>query len=239
MKFFADPKTNYLYFGYVILVLIGLLIWMTTEEWSDIPDVVAYLGFALTLTSLVLSLVAIFQSLLSGSSIVESISNLHNASTKVEAAALKVEAATSGLSANVVGLKESLNKKRPDLESTESITNPEEIQEILVTHFLAASSLSGLCALKIAVLSARTGKEFSLKELFGERTDDFRYAYGYLVASSSLGLFKRNHEGLKWSISAVNTVLNRDAEAALVKKLEVKPSAFIRTFSEEIDAFFE
>ena len=61
---------------YILSILIAIIIILITVRWSEVPKLVDYITFALTVTSLALALLAIIYSMYSNTTLSETVSSI-------------------------------------------------------------------------------------------------------------------------------------------------------------------
>src|SRR5256885_13949970 len=93
---------------YILTILIAVIIILLTIRWTGIPNLVEYITFALTLTSLVLAALAIIYAFYSNSSFSQNISTLNNVSRDVSDTAKELSKATNNLSLQIESIPSQL-----------------------------------------------------------------------------------------------------------------------------------
>lgn len=201
-------NTNYkTHVGYIIFILIAIIILLVAVEWGKIEKLVEYITFALTLTSLVLALLAIVYAVFSNSKFVQNITTLTNISDEVKRNSFELKSATDDLKSKIEAIPDSLK----DVEKNTSKTNElleklsqspisddlignkinkgENLETItideLLTDIITNSSFLGKLLLYASYLSLTKKESFSLDDLFQENKD---YAFGFLSVLTSLGI---------------------------------------------------
>lgn len=173
--------TARIHFTYVIAILLAIIIALITVQWGGIRDLVNYIGFALTITSLVLAVLAIIYSYFSNATFGQNISTLNAASQEMSRSASELGAATAALRDRVDVIPSALEIMGRQFEETRGaiaslaergaaqMTPPstsEAIPNSDPTHrFLSESPLSGLLALYTASRSAAMNRPINLDRL--------------------------------------------------------------------------
>jgi hypothetical protein len=212
--------------GLLILSILGLI----TVKWYNIPDLVDYITFALTLSTLVLSVLAIIYTLFSNNRFSESIGVMNNISKEILDSSKKLGAITDDLSIKIEEIPEHLKSVEEKTERThqllESWRDKEEviIEEVktkeensincLVDNFLAYSSFNGRCLLYACLLSYKQKKSFIIKDFL----DSVDYSYGYFVASSAMELFDYSITENVISITKMNPELEKKIKDVIYEK---------------------
>jgi hypothetical protein len=86
---------------YILLILISIIIGLITVKWSDIPKLVEYMTFALSVTSLVVGILAISYGVYSTSTFFQSSSAISTASTEITANSTQLTRTTEELARKV------------------------------------------------------------------------------------------------------------------------------------------
>lgn len=201
-------KNSKIHVGYIFSILIAIIIILITVKFGNAPQLVNQISFALTITSLVLAILAIGYAVYSNSSFSQNISKLDSASTLIKKSSKSLANITEDLKTkfdNVPSLLETLDKKADFTQEllasiNDKTTNTEstfiksdDIDKHLIEKIVTSTSNNGIyiCyALKLA-------KDFKviidLKDFTDKTGIDLRYIVGFLQPLSSLGLIKREY----------------------------------------------
>ena len=215
-----DPKAKIqkLHLFYVSGILVFIIVELVTgicmgdERHSDI---LSYVNFAATLSSLIMSVVAIIFTIVSGSRGDEQYKKIDNASDKVAESLAKFSEKTSDIDASIATFKSSTDILASQMDTIIELVNGgdrtsktvlDHIQGLqntknssskeygndsdrlhTVQEFVNISSYSGKLALYACVLSKDTSTSFSIKGI-SENGDDEAYKYGYIIASVAAGI---------------------------------------------------
>ena len=218
----SDPKSKIqkLHTFYISGILVFIIIELVTglcmgkgEEDSS-TEILNYVNFAATLSSLIMSVVAIIFTIVSGSRGDEQYKKIDNASDKVTESLLKFSEKTASMDDSIAAFKftaDTLSEKMSSiLAKVEGVdkTSKEVLNQIRTAQpsegdssnttnkkgklneladFVAYSSYSGKLALWACVLSKEKSRPFYVKEI-SENADDEAYRYGYIIASISAGI---------------------------------------------------
>ena len=242
-----------IHFMYVTGILITIIIILITHEFGGDNNLVQYLSFALGLTSLVVGLIAIFQTFFSGDVINNSILKLEKASSDIINNSNNLENIVDQFNTNFGQVPITLSSIQEKLESQSTVNNVYKKQgpisgNILTkehtTTFIETGSFRGLMSLYTVFKSHETGKSFKIAD-FEPSTDlsNVKYSYGYLVASSSIGLFSHNENEGIWTIPTVNDnlkLVNELMEKRFHQNKDQKALFDLMTImKEKIDLFFQ
>jgi len=197
-----DPvdRVEKVHVSYVLGLLGAVIVILITVKWTTIPDLVQYFTFALTVTSIALSLLAIVYTIVSGARVGQNLESLLVSSKSVAGASEDIrrvseviQQSLSDLPVRMHGIEERLDSTHRlvrGLSSSQkaSLRSPSDApSDALVDSFLARSSHSG----RLALLAMKRSFEHKITISFSEMklvapTAD--YAYGYLVAATSCGM---------------------------------------------------
>ena len=173
-----------------------------------IDDLVSYLTFALTVSSLGLALLAIIYSVFSNTTFAQNISLLQNTTKSLDSTSSKLAQSTDELGKKLDAVPQVIKTVGDKVEETHKLIkgmSPEarqvknagikisekNLDSVYIDEFLSNSSFAGLLNIYMHYLSDKTGKPFNLNEL-SEKTylTKFDYMYGYSVATASMGLIQ-------------------------------------------------
>jgi hypothetical protein len=204
---------------YIVAILVACNIVTLTVKWGDLKELVSYFSFAATLASLLLAILAIVYSYLSGGSIaaytekVEAAGKrLDVASECVQQATAKFSEATQGLPAAFKNLDEKVSRTH-DLvtnlsasaaeEKAESIDVPPSEKSVSLVRLAVGASPLGQLSMLIACLAFRSKKPFRLAELLEGTSMNKDYVQGWMMALDAADIIDVKIES---SISTVVTV---------------------------------
>lgn len=194
-----------IHYRYVVAFLGLMMVFLVTVKISNKDNLSDMIGFAASVASLILALVAIGFAFVSDSSLKGSLKDIIDASKNVKNISADVEGSIQKLIQDVDGKYERLNSTVEEaMREKEDVANvqtsaaylqadaehlPYNLDDI-ASDFLNITSLSGLAilyAVKIAI--ERNIKKFDLKKMSQEcKIINIGYAHGYLIAAISVGL---------------------------------------------------
>ncbi len=234
-------KQQTVHFMYVVIILVLALIVLVATEWGKIPDVAMLLSFGLTLTSLVLSLVAIIFMLLSHFSFAKSTADLQSASKNVSKMSNKLNAATDNIDKKISCLpdliksvesvkkgQELLLSKKDEKLSTQTVTTP--ISENIKKDFLECVSYYGLLTLYACKLSKDKTKQFKLENIAQVEKD---YAHGFMVACGSLGILKFDTEGGVFLVRDIDEYIKDNVRTSITNSQDYFVKKDSKVYSKE------
>ncbi len=247
------------HFYYVVSILLTTIILLITAKFGSDQNLVNYISFALTLTSLILALVSIIYSFYSNSSFSENISTLNNATTSMTQTSAKLMDITALLNNKldelpvlIKGIEGKIDVTYEYLEKSytggQSPTNTVELQTLfannVVGYFMTNTSVSGLLLLYALTLSETFSKPFQLADIC-EKVDVFeiQYCYGFIIASSSFGLFNMKDENGYYII----TNMYHDVRSQIKHKVEIiadidareKENTLLKDQIKKIEQYFQ
>jgi hypothetical protein len=209
---------------YILLILVSIIICLISVKWSDIPGLVGYITFALTVSSLSLAVLAIIYSIYSNSTLSQNVVSLERASRDVSDTAKIINEVTTGLALKVeaipplietVGARvehthqliEGMSKKPSEKDSIQS-TTAQGINNKFEDAILLFS-ISGVLSLYACSLALNKAVAFKLTELC-EKTKFLNpmYMHGFLVAVSSFGALGFTVEKDILNVIDINESLN-------------------------------
>lgn len=102
----AELKLRKTHEAYILIILVSVIVVLVAVKWRDIPDLTNLLSFALTLSSLILALVAIGYAVYSNTSIERSVATLAAASDTVSESASRITSSSESLRGDLKSLSE-------------------------------------------------------------------------------------------------------------------------------------
>lgn len=220
---------------YIITILVGIIILLTSVKWGGIEKLVEYITFALTLTSLVLALLAIIYAVFSNSKFVQNITALNNITSDVNNASNYLNEVTNELKTKIELIPTSLKKVEDKTQETNELvremslssnkisqpeskmknekTDPNEKNKTAI-NLTSFSSFTGKLVLLASNLSMKTSTSFSLDELFNE---DNNYVYGSIVSLQAIGIIKFTYKDGIVSVLELNEYIANHIEKNIIK----------------------
>ncbi len=214
----------------------GIIMLLTAQYGGTCEDFLTYLSFGSTLTSLVLSVLAIFVTVRSSfdlykqygtikqvsEQIGESLRNLKTSETKIGEVSADISTQmerivdeiekrfNQRIDKNEITMRNLLDK---DFTNTVSQGNNSQKNNQGVVdriNFLKESSTFGLYGLYACALSKEKSKPFELSDFF-RNFEDQAYIFGFLVAISSMGLLHfKNHRQFKTPLMTKDTYFDKN-----------------------------
>lgn len=223
---------------YILLILFSIIIGLISVKWSEIPGLVGYITFALTVSSLSLAVLAIIYSIYSNSTLSQNVVSLEQASRDVSDTAKAIDQVTTGLALKVEAIPSLIEIVGARVEHTHQLIEEmaEKPSETLVspTTTVAAStdifgsairSFSVSAILSLYACSVAFDKEMSFKmsDLCEKvKLLNRHYMYGFLVGVSCFGALKyKLHQDIL-TVIEINDSLNPLIKKRLEEIIELK-----------------
>jgi hypothetical protein len=244
-----ENKTiNKLHFLYITGILIAIIILLSTAKFGSNDNLIAYLSFALTVSSLFLSLLAIIYAYISNSTFGDTISSLNKSSNDISNNSKNLEGITKTLDEKFEKLPQFLKALESKVDWTNaylydqyerSQNAPQEpldqqIPQDYIDKFITYSSTMGLYALYASYLSWKNKKPFTLKTLYDNcELLSMEYTMGFLTSVSSFGVFTRLDYSDKWTITDFNSriaeTITKEVEARAQNEKDNDKSNYLET----------
>ncbi len=243
---------------YIVSILVLAIIALVTIEWSAVPRLVDYITFALTVTSLVLALLAIAYSMYSNTSFSQNVATLDGASRLLSGTAERVSEASDELTRKVETLPSMIERVGERVDETQTLikglsteagsrpvgsVSDEGTKTEPLSSFLEAASSNGLQTLYACHVAYQRKVAFDLKELCEKlEYGTYSYSWGFLVACTSAGVLGANISHGIWNIVEFNPLVEGVAEE-LDRRIEgTEPEelqAALRKNKETIEEYIE
>lgn len=208
-------KHPLLHLGYWLGIVVFVLICVLAVEWSAIPGLPEVISLALSLSSLVLAVIAILQSLTSQNALSDAASQIRNSAAAAEAAARSALSATDLLKQEVSEIPSALSTVSEKLDQhtavVEALSNNSKAQPVIRkddTKQLLSNMSFGLACLTLAcALSAKHKKPFDLTDtvLVGSLSDMYK---GMILGLRAMAIFELTRVEAtvdRWTCKAVPT----------------------------------
>lgn len=199
--------------GILVFIIIELVtaICMGTENY---PDILSYVSFAATLSSLIMSVVAIIFTIVTSNRGNDQIKKLDNASDRISSTLDVFSEKATALDESVEAFKSTSEKLNEDLalvlneikdvkrmtfglvehqqqneeDGKKKIANNKTLDlNKVAERMIAIGSFSGNIALFACAIAAEKGHPFRIAEV-ASNADDASYKFGYLIAACAVGI---------------------------------------------------
>ncbi len=210
----ADSKTLKIHICYISGICVFIIIELTTYicvHHGYQSDIVDYVSFASTLSSLLLSVVAIIYAIVSNNKGDVQYKKIDSASDRISSSVDKFSQTSQNLSAKIDSIITRLEELKTISTETKSAinnnnqTNIEKSAESnlseqsttidrdnLIDSYIKQGSFSGNLAILACVYAYEQGKILPLEQLFGKNA---LYCCGYIIATSVLGIISTHLSG--------------------------------------------
>ncbi|QQO15823.1 hypothetical protein JJB99_06575 [Bradyrhizobium diazoefficiens] len=195
---------------YILFILLSILIGVLTVKWSDVPKLTDYLGFALTLASLLLAVLAIGYAIYSNQGLETNLASLVSSISDVKAIASTLSASSTALSSDLRNLSERTGGIDQRLsEMAEAARNQDQKNQTVtptdgksapiapsfdLRRFAAETSTSGRWVLFCLAVAYLNNKAINMRELLHRTEKNVDYSHGFLIAVSSANIYEGNSE---------------------------------------------
>lgn len=219
------PKIHMYYIsGLCIFIILELVTYICVNN-DNATDIVSYISFASTLSSLFLSVVAIIYAIVSNNKGEAQYQKIDRATDRISASVDRFSSLSENLSGNINSILAKLDEiKVISNETKNAITNNSQpnptipsgkinVKE-LFDRYITFGSYSGNLALLACVYSKEKQRPFGTTEVFGSNSS---YCYGYIIASSVLGIITTHTQN---DIVFVDSI-NHDIKQQLINQIKM------------------
>lgn len=193
---------------YILGILIVAIIFLISIKWYDIPKLAELVTFGLTVTSLVLAILAIAYAVYSNSSFTQNITTLNDASQEIRTTAKNISEAAERLSRKIETIPTKLESmegkfdqlmfERPTKAKDVLIADTAETKTVpeMVDFFAENSPIAIWISSYISFLSYEKRKAFHLYKPFSEGNLNGEFTMGFLDTMQSVNLLNyENNDG--------------------------------------------
>lgn len=191
------PKVHMYYIsGLCIFIILELVTYICVNN-DNATEIVSYISFASTISSLFLSVVAIIYAIVSNNKGEAQYQKIDRASDRISSSVDRFSSLSESLSGNINSILAKLdelkvisnetknaitegNQQKPDTMVVGTLNTNK-----LIDDFILAGSYTGNLALLACVYSKDTGKPFRASDISDSNA---AYSYGYIIASTALGI---------------------------------------------------
>lgn len=252
-----DTTTNILYIsGYAVLIIIELVVFICLNN-DKSTDIITTISFGATLSSLIMSVVAIIFTIVSGRDGRKQLGRIDQATTTLEQTAEGLGAfktTADDINTRIKQLHEKIDdligftqtkfdhleemqgqaiqeaKSLQSAKDTNIADNSDLFSKELKNDFLSTMSYLGDLALLACYYAWRNDKSFSLKELNEKFSSDYsEYMQGYLIACGQIEIIQVSIDNFKVSISSLYD--------DIFKQLESFTKSFIQSKDDDMKKF--
>lgn len=183
--------------GIATLIILELVTYICVNN-DNTTNIISYISFASTLSSLILSLVAIIYSIVSNKQGESQYKKIDNASDKISLSVDRFQSMTEELTmemkniiTRVDELKEISKETQKCVQGINQGSNSSYIKgknidtNVFVENYIKAGSFLGNLSILACIYSQKKNKPFKLSDITDVMPD---YFYGYIISSSAMGI---------------------------------------------------
>ena len=195
------PKVHMYYIsGLCIFIILELITYICVNN-DKATEIVSYVSFASTISSLFLSVVAIIYAIVSNNKGEAQYQKIDRASDRISTSVDRFSSLSESLSGNINSILTKLDEiKNISNETKNAITQgnqqnsstpTNEFVEKIIDGYIKGGSFFGNLSLLACIYSKEHNRPFGTQEIIPEFAS---YLYGYIIASSALGVVRTRIE---------------------------------------------
>lgn len=226
-----------IHYNYAIATLLLSIILLIAFAYFDTPNLVDKFSFALTLSSLLLAILAIFYTIISANKqdshfakIIEATSKLNISTDEINKAAVSISSLTkdmpdhfNSINSKIDGLQVTYKALSDKDKKAEPTTNEEPHPLPSVSRAIAQLQFRGMAVLYFFTMSSYKGKTIEYDDFDPELLANGEYAIGFLNAFQATGLIGiKLHKG---------SIISTYCDTSLYKNLKNELDAVISAIS--------
>jgi hypothetical protein len=182
---------------------------------GDNARIIDYISFGATLSSLLMSVVAIIFTIVTSKQGNDNLGRINEATAQLQKAGSSLKILSDSLNGKINSIEEMLGKVLTNTDYTSQTfkmivegdnKDDDNVEKgFNVESFVGTGSFLGNLALFAACQSFKASKSFDFNVMIGDK-DQFRvgYMYAYLVSSSSANVIKTGSQGSQFTCNSVN-----------------------------------
>lgn len=236
--------------GLLIFIIIELITYVCVNN-NNTDQIVGYISFASTISSLFLSVVAIIYAIVSNNQGEAQYQKIDGASDRISISVDKFSLMSESLSGSIDSILSKLDEikvissetknavsQNNQKRSTNSSSAPVKIDEkntklmqMLVERYVKAGSFYGNIVLLACILSNETKLRFKTSDIV---PDSSAYLYGYIIASTALGVVTTHVDDNYIIVDSVSPFLLKEMLLKDIKEYIEKSESGQKEFNENI-----
>lgn len=208
------PKIHMYYIsGLCIFIILELVTYICVNN-NNAIDIVSYISFASTLSSLFLSVVAIIYAIVSNNKGEAQYQKIDRASDRISISVDRFSTLSENLSGNISSILAKLDEIKSISDETNKAINQSNQQnhpdqtaalvDTIIDGYIKGGSFFGNLSLLACVYSKEKGQPFTTTQLI---PDFSAYVYGYIIASSALQIIRTHVVNDHFVVDTVNSTL--------------------------------
>ena len=235
--------------GLLIFIIIELITYVCVNN-DNTDQIVGYISFASTISSLFLSVVAIIYAIVSNNKGEAQYQKIDGASDRISTSVDRFSLISENLSGNIDSILSKLDEikiissetknavsqnsqKRIDSDSTpvEIDEKDHKLMQMLVKRYVNVGSFYGNIVLLACILSNETKLRFKTSDIIPGSSD---YLYGYIIASTALGVVTTHVDDNCIIVDSVSPFLLKEMLLNDIKEYIEKSASGQKEFNEKI-----
>jgi Tfp pilus assembly protein PilE len=213
--------------GWIITDLVIIIIVMAVVKWSKYPNFVERVNTAAALASLILAILAIIYAFYSNDAVAVSVNRIKKEARKMAENNERFDRSITEVVSGIADVKKNLTELSSSRSVAPAGAPPQHVEVLgIVRYMVQTASWNGLKVLRACAIASVNARPFNLKELCKlDSRMSYDYAYGYLVATSSSGLFAHEADaaGTVFTIRLFNADFIAILDSAINARLPVPP----------------
>lgn len=217
--------------GYAVLIILELIVYVCMSNYHR-DDIIATISFGATLSSLIMSVVAIIYTIVAGKDGREQLGRITQATEELKRTSSELtefKAISIAISDSLTEFEQKLGYIYSGIHTLEDkvengfsrLSGSTEGSQLAhnkdnIEIFINNGSMTGAMALLACCLSESTGKKLELSNIVGE--DSMEYCYGYIIAASAAGYIQFENDWPNISVTAVP----KELQPTIEKLFELK-----------------
>ena len=208
------PKIHMYYIsGLCIFIILELVTYICVNN-DNATEIVSYISFASTISSLFLSVVAIIYAIVSNNKGEAQYQKIDRASDRISASVDRFSTLSENLSGNISSILAKLDEIKNISDETNKAVNQSNQQnhpdqtaalvDTIIDAYIKGGSFFGNLSLLACVYSKEKEQPFTTTQLI---PDFSAYVYGYIIASSALQIIRTRMVNDHFVVDTVNPTL--------------------------------
>jgi hypothetical protein len=232
-----NPQCCRIHFYYIVGILVAIIIFLCTWNFSNQEKLANALNFALGLTSMVLAVLAIVYAFVANNAFAGTVSKIESAAASIKKETAQLDQSLHKMEVVVKSIPESLAKIAGGVDRTNKILESQPKSELppqpqendekvkafaisVIDRFMLSTSWNGLKLLFLCDLAAKAHLKFDLRDWTAKDTvTSFDYAYGFIVAAASAGFVSMIDDNGIVTIHSVPALVSEKAAAEINKRM--------------------
>ncbi|RHP65414.1 hypothetical protein [Bacteroides sp. OF04-15BH] len=245
--------------GLLIFIIIELITYVCVNN-NNTDQIVDYISFASTISSLFLSVVAIIYAIVSNNQGEAQYQKIDRASDKISVSVDRFSLISESLSGSIDSILLKLdeikvissetknavsqNNQKRSIDSVSASVGMDEtdnkLMQKIVERYVKAGSFYGNIVLLACILSNEKKLRFKTSDIV---PDSSTYLYGYIIASAALGIIAMHIDDDYITVDSISSFLSKEILLEeinnFIEKSKPEVKEFNRNVFEKVNKFFE